>query len=151
MEMGIKNADDWVRLGTNQIDDLVEEIGSSIKNHPLRQEYENAVKNLSNYEIELRTKGLGEKEIAQAMHQARRELGVKYKKLTPEALTEYIYEINVKRYEGDPLGGSFEFFEHKYMGDYSKIIEGAKRPNANIDKLLEKFKEWLIEKNELGR
>ncbi|WP_291584033.1 hypothetical protein [Clostridium sp. UBA6640] len=131
----------------NQIDDLIEEIGGSIKSHPLRQEYENAVKNLSNYEVELRANGLGEKEVAQAMHQARRDLGVKYKNLTPDALKEYIYEVNIKRYDGDPLGGSFEFFENKYMGDYSKIIDGSKRTNGNVDKLLENFKKWLIEKN----
>ncbi len=33
------------------------------------------------------------------------------------------------------------------MGDYSKIIEGAESPNGNVDKLLEGFKKWLIEKN----
>lgn len=135
------------KLSINEIDNLIKEIGGSIKNHPLRQKYENAVKNLSNYEVKLRSKGLDEKEVAQSMHQARRNLGVKYQNLTPAALRDYIYEINMKRYNGDPLGGSFEFFENKYMGDYSKIIDSAKRPNGNVDKLLKNFKEWLIEKN----
>jgi len=147
VEIAAKGVTQAEKLSMNQIDDLIEEIGGSIKNHPLRQEYENAVKNLSNYEVELRGKGLNKKEIAQAMHQARRDLGVQYKNLTPDALREYIYEVNIKRYDGDPLGGSFEIFENKYMGDYSKIIEGAESPNGNVDKLLEGFKKWLIEKN----
>lgn len=31
----------------------------------------------------------------------------------------------------------------KYKGDFSKIIEAPKRPNADVVKLLSKFKEWL--------
>jgi hypothetical protein len=61
---------------------------------------------LSDYETQLRTQGLSEKSIAELMYQARRDLGVKYKDLTPELLKKYIYEINEARY-GDPLGGSF--------------------------------------------
>ena len=61
-------------------------MGESIKQHPLRQEYENAVKELSNYEIQLRSQGLSEKSIAELMYQARRDLGVKYKDLTPDLL-----------------------------------------------------------------
>jgi hypothetical protein len=135
------------KMTMEEIDKLIAEIGTSIKNHPLRQEYENAVKDLSKLEEELRNIGLKENLIAQAMHQARRDLGIKYKNLTPDALREYIYEINKKRYDGDPLGGSFEFFVNKYMGDFNKIIEAAKRPNGDVDKLLKNFKEWLIEKN----
>lgn len=41
------------------------------------------------------------------------------------------------------LAGVLNFFENKYKGDYSKIIEASKRPNADVDKLLSKFKEWL--------
>ena len=55
-------------LNSQKIDDIINEIGDSIKKHPLRQEYESVVENLSNYETELRMQGLTEKEIAQAMH-----------------------------------------------------------------------------------
>jgi len=146
LEAVLKNVDD-ISLGKytdSQIDEIIKEIGDSIKGNPLRQEYEEAVKNLSNYEHLLRTQGLDEKIVAMTMHKARRDLGVKYKDLTPQELREYIYEVNKKRY-GDPLGGSFEFFEQKYDGDFSKIIEGAKRPNGDVDKLLENFRKYLEE------
>ncbi|PXV84108.1 hypothetical protein C8E03_1361, partial [Lachnotalea glycerini] len=128
--------------GGKRTENVIKEIGDSIKKNPLRQEYENAVKSLSDYEAQLRAQGLSEKSIAKSMYQVRRDLGVKYKDLTPELLRKYIYEVNEARY-GDPLGGSFEFFENKYKGNYSKIIEASKRPNADVDKLLSKFKEWL--------
>lgn len=132
-----------IKGSSKNVDDIVNQVGDSIKNNPLRQEYENAVKDLGNYEIKLRTQGLNDKEIAELMHQARRDLGVQYKDLTPEPLREYIYEVNRQRY-GDPLGGSFDFFEEKYMGNYQKIIEGATRPNADVDTLLKGFEDWLI-------
>jgi len=72
----------------DEIDNLVDDIGGSIKSNPLRQEYETAVNNLSNYEVESRAQGLSENEIAQAMYQARRDLGAQYKHLTPEYLRE---------------------------------------------------------------
>ena len=130
-----------------EVDDYIASMGESIKSNPLRQEYETAVQNLSSYENQLRCQGLGDEEIARLMYEARRNLGIEYKDLTPELLREYIYEVNIKRY-GDPLGGSFEFFVDKYFGDYSKIIESAKHPNPNVDKLLSGFRDWLI--NKLG-
>jgi cell fate (sporulation/competence/biofilm development) regulator YmcA (YheA/YmcA/DUF963 family) len=131
------------KFTAQEIDEIINNLGDSIKSHPLRQEYENAVKDLSNYEKTLRSQGLKEREIAKAMHQARRDLGVKYKDLTPDQLRDYIYEVNKNRYDGDPLGGSFEFFEEKYSGNYSKIIDGAKRSNSNVDNLLKDFKNYL--------
>ena len=142
IETGSKAAENVIESLGKSSDDLIKELEKSIKQHPLRQEYENAVKELSNYEIQLSAQGLSEKSIAELMYQARRDLGVKYKDLTPDLLRKYIYEVNEARY-GDPLGGSFEFFENKYKGNFSKIIEASKRPNADVDKLLSKFKEWL--------
>ncbi len=142
------------KLSMNQIDELIEEIGGSIKNHPLRQEYENAVKNLCNYEAELRAQGLSQKDIAETLYKARRNLGVKYKNLTSDALREYIYEVNMERY-GDELGASFDFLVNKYSSQcenmdevYETIIKSSQRPNGNVDKLLQNFKEWLIKKNQ---
>ena len=78
----------------NSSDETIRKMGDFIKNHPLRQEYENAVKALGQYEVQLRAQGLREKNIAELMYQARRDLGVKYKDLTPASLREYIYAIN---------------------------------------------------------
>lgn len=137
-----------------EIEALIEEIGGSIKKHPLRQEYENAVKNLNNYEIELRSQGLSKKDIAEMLYKTRRNLGVKYKNLTPDALREYIYEVNMGRY-GDELGAAFDFLVNKYSSQcenmdevYETIIKSSQRPNSNVDKLLKNFKEWLIKKNQ---
>ncbi|NQX67319.1 cell wall-binding protein [Paenibacillus alba] len=85
---------------------------------------------------------MSDETIARTLYQTRRDLGVKYKDLTPEELRNYIYEVNTNRY-GDPLGPSFESLVEKYNGDYSKIIEKAASPNEDVDKLLEGFKKWL--------
>ncbi len=136
------------QMSREEIDAIVDQIGDSIKEHPLRIEYEEAVDGLKDMEIELRSQNNGEKEIAQKLHQARRDLGVKYKNLTPPELREYIYEVNQKRY-GDPLGPSFDYLVDVKGKSYTEIIESAQRPNPNVDKLLGGFKAWLLEKNEL--
>ncbi|MCX7569304.1 WXG100 family type VII secretion target [Tumebacillus sp. DT12] len=143
------------KLTQNQIDVMVDSIGNSIKNHPLRQEYENSVKELSTKEQELRAQGLSNKEIAGELHQARRDLGLKYKDLTPPDLREYIYEINKGRY-GDPLGPTFNSLLEKNMERglsteeaYQAIIQSSYRPNPDVDKLLGGFKQWLLKKNGL--
>jgi hypothetical protein len=136
------------KLTRNQVDKLVEDIGGSIKNHPLRQEYENAVAGLKDMGVDLRRQGLSDESIARELSQARRELGVTYKELTLPELREYIYEVNIGRYK-DPLGPKFEDLVKRYDGDYTKIIEAAQRPNPNVDNLLGGFKEWLIKKNGL--
>lgn len=85
---------------------------------------------------------MDESGVAQAMHQARRDLGVEFKNVTPEPLRDYIYDVNQSRY-GDPLGPKFEDLVEKYNGDYSKIIDAAKRPNPDVNKLLGGFSDWL--------
>ncbi|MEL7636062.1 MULTISPECIES: hemagglutinin repeat-containing protein [Sporomusa] len=146
---GVRTAEEIaVATKVTQIDNLVNNIGGSIKANPLRQEYENAVTGLKNTEMQLRNQGLSEETIARELSQARRDLGVKYKELTPLELREYIYEVNIGRYK-DPLGPKFEDLVKRYDGDYSKIIEAAQRPNPDVDSLLGGFKEWLLKKNGL--
>ena len=67
-------------LTKKQIDDLVDSIGTSIKEHPLRQTYEAEVKNLKNLEVQLREQGLGDKDIAMKLNQSRRDLGVQFER-----------------------------------------------------------------------
>lgn len=126
----------------NAISNITSGIGENIKANPLRAEYESKVAGLSDHENTLRSQGLEDRDIAQSMHQARRDLGVEYKDITPKPLRDYIYEVNTERY-GDPLGPSFESLENKYNGNYSKIIEAAKRPNPDVNQLLGKFSDWL--------
>jgi len=127
-----------------EIDSIIKELqGSGFKNNPLRMAYEDEVRGLANYVDELYQRGYTEKEIAQLANQARRELGIQYKDMTPQPLRDYIYYINNQRY-GDPLGPTYEYFVDKKVADLH-IIESASHPNGDIDKLLVKFKEWMEE------
>ena len=105
-------------LTKKQIDDLVDSIGTSIKEHPLRQTYEAEVKNLKNLEVQLREQGLGDKDIAMKLNQSRRDLGVQFKDLTPSELKKYIYELNIGRYK-DELGRTFDYLMRKNIREKS--------------------------------
>ena len=85
--------------------------------------------------------GKSEKELAKALHQMRRDLGIKYKDMTPQPLRDYIFDINIGRY-GDPLGPSYEWMQMNEM-TCREIIESASRYNPDINKLLAGFKNWL--------
>ena len=132
---------------------IKERIGADIKNHPLRQAYEAEVAALSKKSEALLESGMTKEEVARQMAQERRDLGVKYKDLTAEPLRDYIYEINQARY-GDPLGPKFD----KLVADkvkkgvplddaYQEIINSSSTSNADINKLLSKFEEWLQTKS----
>lgn len=127
------------------INAVVDEIGTSIKVHPLRQSYENEVAGLQGKAEELKAQGLQTEQIAKQLSQDRRDLGITYKHLTPPLMREYIYEVNLGRY-GDPLGPTMEWLEGRYNGNYEKIIESSSRPNSVVDKLLGGFRVWLSEK-----
>lgn len=91
---------------------------------------------------ELLAGGKSLEEVARTLWQARRDLGIKYKDMTPELLREYIYKINLNRY-GDKLGPSFEYFTDKLGKSFQEIIDSSSKPNSDIDKFLEGFEEWL--------
>jgi hypothetical protein len=79
--------------------------------------------------------------LATEANQARRQLGVEYKDLTPGPMKDYIYEINLERYN-DPLGPTVEYLIN--LGrTYTDIIKSAGRSNPDVDALLGKFGEWL--------
>ena len=130
--------------GNASADDVVRAIGENIKNNPLRQAYESEVAGLRSKMTQMEAGGSTPEEIARAMWQARRDLGVKYKDLTPKPLRDYIYQVNQGRY-GDPLGPSFERLMAKYGGDFGRISDASTRPNPNVDGLLAKFKDWLLQ------
>lgn len=125
-------------------------IGGDIKNHPMRMAYEGEVAALKE-EAEMMAKaGATNESIARRMWERRREIGVKYKNVTPGPLRDYIYEINKGRY-GDPLGPSFENLvksgEKKMIDPYKMIIESSSKPNGDVNALLSKFEEWLTIKD----
>ena len=134
---------DEVVKANDPINKLLDEIRAGIKNHPLRKEYETKVKELSKVADDLLSQGKSQEEVARTLHQMRRDLGIEYKELTPEPLREYIYDTNRLRYDGDPLGPTFEFLVEKKGKSYADIIDSACRPNENVDKLLNSFERWL--------
>jgi hypothetical protein len=129
---------------------ISEKIGGDIKNHPMRMAYEAEVAGLKE-EAEMMAKaGATDEAIARKMWERRREIGVKYKNVTPEPLRDYIYEVNIGRY-GDPLGPSFESLvksgEKKMIDPYKMIIDSSSRPNGDVNALLSKFEDWLTTKD----
>ena len=133
---------------------LIARLGQDIKANPLRQEYEAKVAELARYQHGLTDNSIREKAIAnmanlpgseralaEAANNARRQLGVEYKNLTPEPLRDYIYEVNLKRY-GDPLGPDVDLLVQRGK-TYAQIVESAARPNPDVNKLLDGFGKWL--------
>ncbi len=131
------------KYSEKEIQDILENIrGDGFKNNPLRQAYEEEVAGLKEYGEELLASGMSEKEVAKTLNQARRDLGIKYKDMTPQPLRDYIYEINMGRYKGDKLGPTYEYLKSIGKSDID-IINSSSKPNTNIDKLLSGFEEWL--------
>ena len=128
------------KYSDTEIEQIIENMGSSIKNHPLRQAYEEEVLNLKNIADDLRTQNKNATEIAQVLHQTRREIGIKYKDMTPSPLIDFIHYRNINEY-GDPLGPTYNDMIRTRTPE--QIINSASRPNTNIDKLIPDFREWL--------
>ena len=137
---GIENVE-WTSKKT-EIDSILRNLqGNGFRNHPLRQAYEDEVRNLTHYADDLYRQGYAENEIAQLMNQARRDLGIQYKDATPQPLREFIYELNKGRYR-DALGPTYEYYSRRGKSDF-EIIKSASKPNGDIDKLFVKFQSWM--------
>lgn len=63
----------------------------------------------------------------------RRDLGLKYKDLTPPDLLQYIHRFNEARY-GDKLGPTFEYLKSLGKTD-AQIIETASKPLGDMRQL----------------
>jgi len=101
------------------IETFMSKFGTSFKSNTLRIAYENEVNGLSEMATALRNQGYTEENIARTVSQARRDLGVTYKNASPPTLRDYIYDVNVNRYDGDPLGPTFDWLMDHYNGDYA--------------------------------
>ncbi len=91
----------------------------------LRQKYIGEVEALLRRRDAMRAAGESPETIARTLHAERRELGVKYKDLTPEPLRSQIYARNAEKY-GDPLGPSIEWLRSRGKS-WEAIIESATR------------------------
>ena len=131
------------RYSETEIKSIIDNLqGDGFKNNPLRQAYESEVAGLKAYGDELLASGMSEEQVARTLNQARRDLGIKYKNATPQPLRDYIYEVNIGRY-GDKLGPTYDWLVSEKGATNMEIINSSSRPNANIDKLLFGFEEWL--------
>ena len=131
------------RYSETEIKSIIDNLqGDGFKNNPLRQAYESEVAGLKAYGDELLASGMSEEQVARTLNQARRDLGIKYKNATPQPLRDYIYEVNMERY-GDKLGPTYDWLVSEKGATNMEIINSSSRPNANIDKLLSGFEEWL--------
>lgn len=63
---------------------------------PLRQAYVNDVKVLEDVALTMREAGASSEQVARQLHHMRRELGVRYKDLTPAPQLERIYSRNLE-------------------------------------------------------
>jgi RHS repeat-associated protein len=94
----------------------------------LRNAYEDEVRGISKTADEMRSAGFGSQEIAYKVHGMRRNIGMKYKDLTPSYLRNVIYDRNIKNY-GDPLGPSIKWLRQQGK-TWDQIIESASKPGG---------------------
>ena len=94
----------------------------------LRNMYVYEVKGLSSIAEELKSQGHDLEFIARRMSSMRRELGVKYKDLTPPDVLQKIYARNLEKY-GDKLGPSVEFLR-KQGKSWEDIIRTSTTPGG---------------------
>jgi hypothetical protein len=125
-------------------DQLAALVRTDFKNHPLRKAYEAEVAELSRFQKMIPDGATDEalEPLAREANEARRQLGVKYKDVTPAPLRDFIYEANNKRYK-DPLGPTYQ--RMREVNDYSnrEIIMKSSQPNKDINEFFKPFKNWI--------
>jgi len=76
-----------------------------------------------------RKAGKTPEEIARKISSVRREIGIKYKNLTPQKELEKIYERNLKLYK-DKYGPTVDYLKTEKGKSWEEIIESATRPGG---------------------
>jgi hypothetical protein len=101
---------------------------SKVAVEQIRNQYKKEVNNLSIEAKKLLKTGKSKEEIARILSKKRRDLGVKYKDLTPPKLLKEIYKRNLDEYS-DKLGPSVETLR-KRGKSWDDIIESSSRPGG---------------------
>ncbi len=96
---------------------------------PLRQQYVDEVKGLRNKIPNMRKAGMSSEEIARKLHAERRNLGIKYKDMTPPEELERITARNIRDC-GDPLGPTIDHLRNVKGKTWEEIIESACTPGG---------------------
>ncbi|MCW5921686.1 MAG: RHS repeat-associated core domain-containing protein [Saprospiraceae bacterium] len=94
----------------------------------LRAAYEAEVRALSSIVNQMRASGKTAEEIAKVVHKLRREIGVKYKNMSPADKLKEFYQRNLEKY-GDRLGPTLEYLRAQGKS-WEQIIESAMRPGG---------------------
>jgi hypothetical protein len=110
----------WTRFRTTPRPRLAPEVLP-----PLREAYIREVEALKATAEQMRAAGKTPEEIARTLHQMRRNIGIKYKELTPPEMLEQIYQRNLEKY-GDKLGPTIDYFRSRGK-TWEEIIESACR------------------------
>jgi hypothetical protein len=92
----------------------------------LRRQYIEDVENVKNEVSKMRKRGASVEEMARYASKRRREIGVKYKDLTPRDLRHKIYKRNIDDY-GDKLGPTIEFLRNEKKKTWEEILGSATR------------------------
>lgn len=95
---------------------------------PLRTAYTEEVGQLKNLGEQMRLEGESPENIARKLHQMRRDLGVKYKNLTPPDKLKEIHIRNTEKY-GDELGPTVDWLRGRGK-TWEQIIESSSRPGG---------------------
>ena len=103
-------------------------LGPRTTTPPLRMEYVNEVRRLHSKLDEMQSEGKNWEEIARTLNQERRDLGEKFKDITPPDLRERIYQRNIERYQ-DPLGPTVEWFRKRGV-PWEDIARKACKPGG---------------------
>jgi hypothetical protein len=95
----------------------------------LRKAYESEVRSLADRAVRMRREGATPEQIARTLHNLRRQLGVKYKDMTPSDILKQIYERNTTKY-GGPLGPSIDWLRNVKGASWEDIIKSASTPGG---------------------
>ncbi|HBK22069.1 MAG TPA: hypothetical protein DDZ60_06070 [Planktothrix sp. UBA10369] len=98
----------------------------------VRTAYVREVQTISLRVGELRSAGKTDEEIATEVHRLRREIGVKYKNLTPHQELQRLYRRNLDLY-GNELGPTIDYLRNVQNKSWQQIIESGGRTSAEYN------------------
>ncbi len=100
----------------------------------VRTGYRNAVNGITETAQRMIAEGHSEEVVARHVHELRREIGIRYKEMTPPEVRQYIYDRNIVD-NSDIAGPSIE--KLRLTKSWREIIESASRTNGKINRILE--------------
>ena len=125
-------------LGFNKTSQLSEFIKSStgktwtkvkVTGKALRKSYVREVDNLNKIAKTMKSAGKSPEVVARTISKMRRELGKKYKAITPQKFLDEIFARNMKK-GGDKWGPTVEYLRKEKGYTWKEIIESSSKPGG---------------------